>query len=233
MRCTRGGALLAARAPAHWPLLRNTTDATYCPDEGAFDWVPITIANLSTAAPAASLPGSGGCFAALTATAAFTAGGVEVTLKGANPRGLLCADAYTLTTSYSLALPVEVSPLASTQRLNLTWRSPEEALDVQLNGVHLALLPCGLVGSLASILATVNLFIPLSLNASDMAPINEHFLNSRGVWSGPGGRGSPLVPFNTVQRSLSTHRPMDLTRGSARRRRRLPHWLAVPRLCAP
>ncbi len=193
--------LLSARPAAHWPLLGNTTDAQYCPDLGAFDWVPITVANLSAARPAATFPGGSGCFGALTATATLLPnnGGASVELVGTHPRTLTCSDAFTLTTSYSLALPVEVSALGATQRLTLPPWGAEEALDVALNGLHVALLPCGLVGSLASILATVNLFIPLSLNASDMNGINEKFLNSRGVWSGPGGRGSPLVPYATVQ----------------------------------
>ena len=193
--------LLSARDPQHYATLRNTTSSTYCPDQGAFDWVPITVANLSRAAPAAAIAGSGACFASVSATAAFGAdGGVAVTLRGASPASLTCSDAFTLTTSYSLALPVELSALASTRTLAFPkWASPDEALDAALHGVHVALLPCGLVGSLASLLATVNLFIPLSLNASDMNGINERFLAQRRVWSGPGGRGSPLVPYGAVQ----------------------------------
>jgi hypothetical protein len=192
-------ALLAARAPAHWARLGNSTDSKYCPDAGAFDWVPLTVANLSAAAPAAVFPGSG-CFGSLSASASFSGAGVEVTLTGASPATLLCSDVYTITTSFSIQLPVEVSALAPTQKIAFPkWAGADEAADVALNGIHVALLPCGIVGSLASILATVNLFVPLSLNASDMIPINSRFLNERGVWSGPGGRGSPLVPFGTVQ----------------------------------
>lgn len=190
--------LLATRDPSHWPLLKNTTDSTYCPDQGAFDWVPITTANLSATTPSSQFSGNG-CFSTLTASAVFTPIGVEVTIVGKNPRTLLCSDAYILTNSYSLSLPVEVSALVSTQKLTLKWDTPEEAQDVSLNGIHVALLPCGLVGSITSILETVNLFIPLSLNASDMEGINERFLNGRGIWNGPGGPNTPLVPFNTVQ----------------------------------
>jgi hypothetical protein len=192
--------LLSARAPAHWGLLPNSSTSTYCPDQAAFDWVPLTVANLSASTLTASIHSSG-CFATVTATAAFGASGVTVTLVGSGPSALLCSDAFLLTTSFSLSLPVEVSTLASTQHLSFAqWSGPEEAQDVALNGIHVALLPCGIAGSLTSLLNTVDLFFPLSLNASaEIGPLNTHFLSSRRVWSGPSGPGSPLVPYGTVQ----------------------------------
>ena len=182
---------LLAAPPA---LLGNTTDQKYCPDSGAFDLVPITVATLSPAGPS-HIWGNDGCFRSLIATAVFNAsGGVAVTLKGSNPTSLLCSDTYLLATSFSLTLPVEVSTLAPTATLRFaSWAGADEAADVALHGVRVGLLPCGLLGSVASLLATVDIFSPLSGKEADLVASNQKFLNGRGIWTGP--NKGPLVPF--------------------------------------
>ena len=177
------------------PSLGNTTDQTYCPDSGAFDLVPLTVATLSSAGPS-HIWSNNGCFRSVIATAAFSSaghGGVTVALKGSNPTGLLCSDAYLLATPYSLALPVELSTLAPSANLTLAFATPQEAAAVAQRGVSVGLLPCGLLGSVASLLATVDIFSPLSGKEADLVASNEKFLNGRGIWTGPSK--APLVPF--------------------------------------
>jgi hypothetical protein len=190
-----GNSLLAAASAS--PSLSNTTDQTYCPDQGAFDLVPLSMATLSPASPS-NVFGNTGCFRAYVVAATFhgsnASGGVTVTLKGSNPSTLLCSDAFLLGTSYSLSLPVEVSTLSPTANLSFPqWASPDEAADVALRGVRVGLLPCGLLGSITSLLNTVNIFSPLSGREADLVASNERFLHGRAIWNGP-SKG-PLVPF--------------------------------------
>ena len=197
-----GGALLDARPAAVWDQrageTASTRDATYCPDSGSFDLVPLSVANLS-AGQASTSWGGDGCFARVSAVATWApaSGGVSVELTGATPAGLLCGDVYLLATSFGLSLPVEISALAPTATLLLSAWEGDAAADVALNGIAIGLLPCGIAGSIASALATVNIFSPLSGNVSDLIASNSAFLNGRKVWNGPGGAG-PLAPFQKV-----------------------------------
>jgi hypothetical protein len=105
---------------------------------------------------------------------------------------------YALVTSYGVSLPVELSAFAPYATLELGAWGADVAADVALNGVAVALFPCGIAGTIASAVATVNIFSPLSGNVSDLVASNSAFLNGRGVWSGPGGRKAPLEPFARV-----------------------------------
>ncbi len=195
-----GSALLDARTPAAWAHGLSSVDSTYCPNSGPFDLVPITVANLSQGTTSTSWGGDG-CFAQMTATATWApgAGGVSVKLEGATPSGPLCSDVYVLATSFSLAFPVEVSALAPTATISLpAWPGADEALDITLNGISIGLLPCGIAGSLVSLVNTVNIFSPLSGDVTDLIKSNSEFLNGRKVWNGPEGPGSPLVPFGKL-----------------------------------
>ena len=202
-----GAALLAARSPATWPAASElaaaqSKDSTYCPNNGAFDLVPLTVANVSSGA-ASAVWGGDGCFGQVSASISWGAsGGVSIKLTGSSPTKLLCSDVYLVATSLSLSLPVELSTLAPSGSTGFaSWGGgAEEAADVALNGVHIGLLPCGITGSLASALATLNIFSPLSGNISDLVQSNTAFLNGRSVWNGPGGLGSPLVPYGQQQR---------------------------------
>jgi hypothetical protein len=198
---TRGIAryLLSARPALSAAGASPTRDSTYCPNASAFDLVPLTVANVSQGGGVSTSWGGDGCFGSLSATVSWPAGGgVSIVLKGDRPATLVCGDVYLLATSYSLSIPVEVSALSPSATLSLPAWSAEEAVDVSLHGVTIGLLPCGVLGSLASLLATVNIFSPLSGKVGDLVASNSAFLNGRGVWSGEGGKGSPLTPFGRV-----------------------------------
>ena len=195
-----GSALLDARSPAAWAHGLSSVDSTYCPDNGPFDLVPITVANMSLGTTTTSWSGDG-CFASMTATATWApgSGGVSVKLEGTKPTGVLCSDVYLLATSYSLAFPVEVSALAPSATISLpAWPGADESLDITLNGISIGLLPCGIAGSIVSLVNTVNIFSPLSGDITDLIKSNSAFLNGRKIWNGPEGPGSPLVPFGKL-----------------------------------
>ena len=201
-RLPRGmSTLLSAASSAFSHIGANTAsqskDETYCANATAFDLVPLTVSNFSANAGGSSWSGDG-CFARVTAAATWPpGGGVQVTLTGEGAANIFCGDAYILANSFSLSLPVEISAIAPTATLTLpAWaaNSPE-SVDVALNGITIGLLPCGSIGTLTSLLNTVNIFSPLSGRIEDLVTSNAEFLNSRAVWSGPNGTGSPLQPF--------------------------------------
>jgi hypothetical protein len=201
-RLPRGVSTLLSAATSALSHLGSITaspskDETYCANASAFDLVPLTVSNFSANAAGSSWSGDG-CFSRVTAAATWPAGGgVQVTLTGEGAANIFCGDAYILANSFSLSLPVEISAIAPSATLTLpAWAADSpESVDVALNGITIGLLPCGSIGTLTSLLNTVNIFSPLSGRIEDLVTSNAEFLNSRAVWSGPNGSGSPLEPF--------------------------------------
>lgn len=178
----------------------STKDSTYCKNASAFDLLPLTVANVSSGGTT-TVWGGDGCFSSVTATAEwYSGGGVNISLTGEGPSGLFCGDLYILATSYSISQPVEISALTPRAVLSYpAWSvNSDEALDIALHGISIGLLPCGVVNSAVSLLATINIFSPLSGKISDLVNSNLIFLESRGIWNGPGGPGTPLEAYGKL-----------------------------------
>ena len=171
-------AALAASAPgtAPSPPALGSTDALYCRNNSYFEFLPAAVARLTAAAPSTAWPGDG-CFGSQTAALSVNASGVSVWLAGASPTGL-CSEYYLMTTSFQAVL-LSPSALAANASGAILFSGADEASDVAANGVGLYVLPCGLLGTVTSALATVGLF---DGSPQEMATANIDFLVERGVW---------------------------------------------------
>ena len=165
----------------------GSTDALYCPNSSYFEFLPAAVARMTAAAPAAAWAGDG-CFGAQTAGAAINSTGAALWLAGSAPTGL-CTEYYLITTSFQAAL-LAPSALAANVSAALVWSGADEAADVAANGLGVYALPCGLLGTVSSALATVGLFDGAP---DEMASANIDFLVQRGVWP-----DDPPQPFNTT-----------------------------------
>lgn len=129
-----------------------------------------------------------GCHAGVSAAVVVGAAGAHVTFTGASPADPLCSDFLLVATNYGLT-PVALSPLdGSTATADVPLTDPALALDVQLNGLGLFIMPCGFLGSLASLLATVALFD--APTDAELAANNAAWLRATGVWT------PSVKPFN-------------------------------------
>jgi hypothetical protein len=81
-----------------------------------------------------------------------------------------------------------------TRTINITYRSADEYKDVVQNGLNVMVKPCGDLGTIASVLATVNLFY--NKNASNIAIANKNFLTYRKVYDSFVPRNSSKVGFD-------------------------------------
>jgi hypothetical protein len=117
----------------------------------------------------------------MAATATFEPSGASVTLTGTSASSFLCSDSYLVTSSFSIQL-VTVGGLAPSASANFSWSGADEIADVNVNGLQIMVLPCGLLGTVSSVLKTVGLF---SGNASQLATSNIDFLVERNVWPSP------------------------------------------------
>ena len=147
-----------------------------------FDFLPVELATLSLGQ---AVNWTSQCFGSVVATTHVSGGQANVTITGSSPSGLLCSDTLLVITSYrvvKLLTPSALSPVAST---TFTLEN-SEAKDLFAGGFKVLLLPCGVVGSIESVVATVSLFL-----GDDEAQYqrNMDFLTQRGVWPA-------ATPFN-------------------------------------
>lgn len=180
--------------------LYSSTDSTYCPHQSYFEVLPARVSQVSTSAPTSTWQGDG-CFTSMSATATFSSSGASVTLTGSNPTTLLCSDVYVVTTAYSFAV-ADVSSLSGSAVATFkSWdTTTQEATDVSLNGLRIYVLPCGLLGSITSILKTASLFT--NTNTTSLEESNIDFLTSRGVWPAVTQVYNKTVPFTALKNAV-------------------------------
>jgi len=155
----------------------TSPDATWCPNASYFELLPVTVATLTPGNASVSWVGDG-VFSGMAASAKFASSGVSVTLTGSGATGAGLDEYYIIATSADLTL-ASVSVLGATTTTTLNYTVSYGAQDAALNGVNVHLLPCGLLGTLQSVLRTASLF---SGNNSALAAANIDFLVERGVW---------------------------------------------------
>jgi len=120
-----------------------------------------------------------GMFDSMEATVVYNSTGATITLTGKKPHGL-CSDLFAVMTSYSAAA-LEVSALRPSATGGFTWKA-HELQDVQNMGLSFYVLPCGVTGTIESLVRTIELF---DSNATTMLSSNMDFLVQRGVWPAP------------------------------------------------
>jgi hypothetical protein len=176
-----------------------TPQSQWCPNNSYFDFFPAQVAAFPP--PPTSAPvtwTSDNCFTSVTATNVYSASNyINITITGSNPTSLLCDDLLAVATSYGLYL-ISIGELAPTSTISIPLTSTAISADVSTNGLAILSLPCGIVGTIQSILTTINLF-----SGTDLAVSNIDFLTERKVWP-------PVQPFNkTVSVSASTLKSGD------------------------
>ena len=109
------------------------------------------------------------------------------------PSKLICSDAYVIGTKYATR-PLNIGTidhLTKKMHLNISYL-PGEYADVVQNGLQIMVKPCGAgIGSIQSILATVNLFY--NQNATQIRQANEKFLIYRKVYDKFVKRATPKI----------------------------------------
>ena len=170
----------------------NGNGRNYCPASRAFEFSPVTQAVVHLNGSATVAPhGFDPCFKKM-----------EVTFSQHNPAGadgghtwgylhfkvdalpskVICADSYIAGTRYAKrTLSVgTVDHIYKKMHLYINYTSPDEYADVLQNGMRIMVAPCGGVGTVKSILATVALFYGKEL--SQVSAANKNFLLYRGVF---------------------------------------------------
>jgi hypothetical protein len=160
--------------------LRTTNP--WCANNSYWELLPAPVANLSFT----GLGGTGGatwpnagCFSSVSASVTYAAGAASVTLTGTGPTSLLCSDVFLVGSQFALT-PVTISELAPSAGVAVNYTTPGEDADVALHGLGVYIMPCGVLGTVTSLLATVTLFD--APTPADMAQSNVEFLTQRGTW---------------------------------------------------
>ena len=173
----------------HEELARFRATNQWCKNNSYWELLPAPVANLSYVPAPDSVSQAWvnqGCFNNMVASATFGPDGATVTFTGSNATSLLCSDLFLVATQFGLT-PLELAPLSPTASVKVNFTADGEAADVQLNGLGVYIMPCGLLGTVESLLATVSLFDGPSQQA--MTDANLQFLTQRGVWK------APVAPF--------------------------------------
>lgn len=118
-------------------------------------------------------------------TVAVAGGGASARLVGTSPSGLLCSTLVSLASSYALSPMLEVSPLAPAATVAWNFSGTGEAADVARTGLEVAVWPCGSVGTLLSLAATLPL---LESNETAAALANAAWVVGHGIFP-------PLEPY--------------------------------------
>lgn len=184
-------ALLDAHDAAHAGLQAEVprmraAPSQWCPNSSYWEFVPDQVGTVSVQAPQATVPGV--CFTSVAVTVLTNATHAHVSLAGSGATTPLCSDTFLLATAYTPAL-LEVGELNPSGAVDIAFSSASEALDVSLNGVRVFVMPCGTLGSVASILATVSLFV--SSDDATLQASNIAFMTQRKLWPS-------ATPFNTT-----------------------------------
>lgn len=177
--------VLAARSEEAWAVTPSLRDVNkqWCPNNSFFEFIPVPMGSPTTAAPASW---SSSCLSQMQATLSVASSGspvATVTLSGSNPTSLLCSDAFIVATAYSARF-VEVGDLNPNATVTIdSWVSgTQEAVDVAKNGVHIFVLPCGILGTVESAVLTASLFLG---DGPSLYQRNQQFLMERGVYPTP------------------------------------------------
>jgi hypothetical protein len=189
----------------------KSTDSQWCPNKSYFELLPVSVANVTTAAPSATWQGDG-CFTSMTATLQMNSTGGQVTLSGSGATGLFCSDTYVISTAYHVAI-VDVSALSPTASGGFSAWAPntQEAQDAQLNGLRVHLLPCGLLGSVTSLLKTIQLYQDGD-NTTALFDNNYAFLTERNVWPASAAVFNRTVPAAAIKASVRSGDYLAVTR---------------------
>lgn len=158
----------------------------------AFQFFPAPVSVVSSSAPTATWQGDG-CFTSMSAAAAFDANGATVTLTGTGATSFLCSDYYLVASSFGVSLG-SVGALGATAAIRFNYTGPDEITDVSLNGLNVMVLPCGLLGTITSVLNTLDLF---NGTQTELQTRNINFLMDRGVWPQPAELFNVTVPIDT------------------------------------
>jgi hypothetical protein len=174
-----GDTIFPARVPTKW-----------CPHNAAFEFIPATSAQLAGVAHAAVYwNGTDECFSNLAATIEkLSSTSVRISVSGKSPATSSCDALYAIGTSYHMKT-LELSATKPSATVDFNISSPDERVDIEVNGLAVFFLPCGTDGTLISIANTADLWLG---TANATAARNAEFLEYRGIWP------SPLVPFGNL-----------------------------------
>ena len=163
----------------------------WCPNNGAFEFVPIHVGNVKlNTTVKLNLTGRGytPCYETMEVSYMPVSpdgrhGGDRwgyIHFTRPKPSGLFCEDYYGLGTKFShhtLSISVAHS-VVKKMHVNITYQ-PYEFDDISRNGINIFIAPCGVTGTVTSLLNTVKLFKGLSAKAVTKA--NQDFLVGRGT----------------------------------------------------
>lgn len=162
----------------------SDVDKKWCPNNSYWDLVPVHQGTPKLQQPATW---SGSCWQTTQATLSLTATGAHVDFHVANPSEGICDDVYMITTPYSLRL-MDISTLNNERNSSFDFVA-NEAEYVKSRGVDVLLLPCGIIGTIESLIKTAGLFINTPEGLEEQ---NAIFLSERHVFP-------PMEIFNTSQ----------------------------------
>lgn len=190
--------LFAARSAQAWDKVTVNNDETWCPNNTYFEFAPETVASVTPSAPQ---KWTGSCFYHMGVKLASKGdGNYSLTLNGSDPISLLCSDTYMMTTSYTILGILDISPFDSSQTLSFSVQGSLKELDINRHGVHVMVsghfcsnatiwsiylcwlwsqsLPCGILGTVESIIKTASLFVG---EGEPLLERNAEFLKYKGV----------------------------------------------------
>lgn len=169
--------VLGSRSAAAWSQRPITavkdTDSTWCPNQSYWEFIPATVSTIQTG----SSQWSGSCFQNMQANVRWSAQDeISVDLVGSNPTEI-CGDLYIVSTSYDQRWIYleDFSPNSTVKFSNITGN---RALDVHSNGVSVLVAPCGLLGTVASVVKTLSLFLG---DGETLFDANIDFLEEKGL----------------------------------------------------
>jgi len=135
--------------------------------------------HLATVKMGSSVTWTASCFSSMKGTLTLSPDGKSANflLEARNPAKLDCNDWYVFANSYQNYW-LDVAVLNNNRNVTLKNFKPDELRDLQQNGLAVLVMPCGILGTIESIVNTASLFIGPDLDGS-----NRKFLLERGVWS--------------------------------------------------
>jgi len=118
------------------------------------------------------------CFGSVTATTTAAGNSVNVTISGSSPKTLLCSDVLLIVSSYRVLGALIPGELKPTEHKSFALEHLE-AKDLEQGGFKVLIMPCGIVGSVESLIKSVSLFVG---DDDAMYRRSMDFLRERHVW---------------------------------------------------